>query len=142
MKGFIEVCLGYKTQDKCLINLDNIDVVFQHKDKKILHHDKKYIIETNSWIELKRKMASIHSFKGWESPALFLVIEDSIKSSSVLNNRLQPVEFSDELVYTGLTRCQNYLFIINLGNQLYHDYFWNSFLIDKRIGNNIAVGTK
>lgn len=62
MKGFIEVCLGYKTQDKCLINLDNIDVVFQHKDKKILHHDKKYIIETNSWIEFKRKMANEQKF--------------------------------------------------------------------------------
>ncbi|WP_027454882.1 nuclease-related domain-containing DEAD/DEAH box helicase [Xylanibacter brevis] len=79
------------------------------------------------------KLSTIHSFKGWESPALFLVIEDSIGSNAVLNNQLQPVEFSDELVYTGLTRCQNYLFIINLGNQVYHDYFSNSILIDKKV---------
>lgn len=79
------------------------------------------------------KLSTIHSFKGWESPALFLVIEDSIGSNAVLNNQLQPGEFSDELVYTGLTRCQNYLFIINLGNQVYHDYFSNSILIDKKV---------
>lgn len=62
MKGFIEVNLGYKTQNKCLISIDDIDAVFQHKDKKILHHDKKYVIETNSWIELKREMANEQKF--------------------------------------------------------------------------------
>ena len=79
------------------------------------------------------KLSTIHSFKGWESPALFLVIEDNLGSKSVLNNERKPDEFSDELVYTGLTRCQNYLFIINLGNQLYHNFFSNSILIDKKI---------
>ena len=37
---------------------------------------------------------------------------------------------------TGLetnTRCQNYLFIINTGNQQYHEYFSNCNLIDKKI---------
>lgn len=79
------------------------------------------------------KLSTIHSFKGWESPALFLVIEENVKSNSVLNNQDKPEEFSDELVYTGLTRCQNFLFIINLGNELYHDYFSNSILVDKKI---------
>ena len=54
MKGFIELILGYKTKNKCLISIDNIDSVFEHKDRKTLHHDKEYIIETNCWIELKR----------------------------------------------------------------------------------------
>ena len=62
MKGFIEVNLGYKTENKCLISIDNIDIVFQHKDKKVLHHDKTYIIETNSWIQLKRETANEQRF--------------------------------------------------------------------------------
>lgn len=62
MKGFIEVNLGYKEQNKLLLNIDNIDGVFQHKDRKILHHDKNYIIETNSWIELKRQLYNDQKF--------------------------------------------------------------------------------
>lgn len=81
------------------------------------------------------KLSTIHSFKGWESPAVFLVIEDNIRASSLLNNQFQPGEFSDELVYTGMTRCQNHLFIINMGNQLYHEYFSNSTLIDSKINS-------
>ena len=78
------------------------------------------------------KLSTIHSFKGWESPALFLVIEDNLKASKNLANT-HPYKFSDELVYAGITRCQNYLFIINVGNQLYHEYFSTCKLIDKKI---------
>lgn len=78
------------------------------------------------------KLSTIHSYKGWESPALFLVIENNLKTNNRLNQS-KPNEFSDELVYTGLTRCQNYLFIINVGNPLYHDFFSNSIFVDKKI---------
>ena len=81
------------------------------------------------------KLSTIHSFKGWESPTVFLVIENNVKSQSVLNRRLQPEEFADELIYTGLTRCRNSLFIINRGNKLYHDFFSNSIFVDKVIIN-------
>lgn len=78
------------------------------------------------------KLSTIHSFKGWESPVLFLVVENNLKATKKLANA-RPYEFSDELVYTGITRCQNYLFIINTGNQKYHEYFSNCNLIDKKI---------
>ena len=78
------------------------------------------------------KLSTIHSFKGWESPVLFLVVENNLKATKNLANA-RPYEFSDELVYTGITRCQNYLFIINTGNQQYHEYFSNCNLIDKKI---------
>ncbi len=127
---------------------ESTNIMFETREEFLqLFPDSKTGVEKNSDIEKIRKnrkanfwmnrgtikLSTIHSFKGWESPALFLVIEDSIISSSVLNNKQQPIEFSDELVYTGLTRCQNYLFIINLGNQLYHDFFSNSRLVDKKI---------
>ena len=64
--------------------------------------------------------------------ALFLVIEENLNTTKDLANT-RPYEFSDELVYTGITRCQNYLFIINTGNRQYHEYFSNCNLIDKKI---------
>ena len=57
------------------------------------------------------KMSTIHSFKGWEINTLFLIIE---KESDYL---------TEELIYTGLTRCRNNLIIINLGNEVYDDFF-------------------
>ncbi|CAN5597142.1 hypothetical protein BH10BAC5_BH10BAC5_21260 [soil metagenome] len=56
------------------------------------------------------KMSTIHSFKGWEIKALFLIIENS-------------ENISDELIYTALTRCKRNLFIINIGNKKYDEYF-------------------
>ncbi|NDV59289.1 nuclease-related domain-containing DEAD/DEAH box helicase [Bacteroides sp. 519] len=86
------------------------------------------------------KLSTIHSFKGWESPVLFLVVEDNIRNYDHLiqtnSQGFKPVEFSDELVYTGLTRCRNFLFIINIRNQAYHNFFQGNNLIDKKIGHD------
>ena len=79
------------------------------------------------------KLSTIHSFKGWESPALFLVVENTINASKQLKNQKQPIPFSDELVYTGVTRCQNYLFIININNPIYDEFFSKSRFVDKII---------
>ena len=82
------------------------------------------------------KLSTIHSFKGWESPVLFLVVEDNIKNYDNLiqtvSQGFKPIEFSDELVYTGFTRCRNFLFVVNINNEAYHDFFNNSKLIDKK----------
>lgn len=83
------------------------------------------------------KLSTIHSFKGWESPVLFLVIENNIKNyNNLMQTNFQgfkPFEFSDELVYTGFTRCQNFLFIINIKNEVYDDFFKRNKLIDKKV---------
>jgi len=83
------------------------------------------------------KLSTIQSFKGWESPVLFLVVDDNIKSATDFNNTesqgIRPFEFSDELVYTGFTRCQSYLFIINIRNSSYHDFFINSRFVDTKV---------
>lgn len=57
------------------------------------------------------KISSIHSFKGWETPNLILIIESS--------------ENNSELIYTALTRARERIFLINCGNQLYGDFFTN-----------------
>lgn len=55
------------------------------------------------------KVSTIHSFKGWETEMLFLIIE----------NKHDVMEAFDELLYTGLTRCRSKLIILNFGNPKY-----------------------
>lgn len=55
------------------------------------------------------KISTIHSFKGWESEVVFLIIEPKPD---------QQVSF-DELLYTGITRSKKRLIMLNCGNQEY-----------------------
>lgn len=55
------------------------------------------------------KMATIHSFKGWDSSNVILILESQYNSP--------------ELIYTAITRAKENLFIINWGNNQYHDFF-------------------
>lgn len=59
------------------------------------------------------KVSTINSFKGWESEAVFLIIEPKYDVSTSFN-----LSF-DELLYTGITRCRRNLIIINFGNNEY-----------------------
>ena len=61
------------------------------------------------------KLSTTHSFKGWEIPTLFLIIENEDQ----VNRRFT----SDELVYTGLTRARFNLIVFNIGNERYHNFF-------------------
>lgn len=62
------------------------------------------------------KLSSIHSFKGWESHTVFLIIEPHRSDS------IQDFE-SVELIYTAITRAQVNLFILNMGNEKYDSFF-------------------
>lgn len=55
------------------------------------------------------KISTIHSFKGWESEFVFLILENSMSSDSF-----------HELLYTAITRSRSKLVIINYGNSQYH----------------------
>lgn len=57
------------------------------------------------------KISTIHSFKGWESEVVFLLLEKKNESERSF----------DEILYTGLTRTRSNLIVINLGNQEYHE---------------------
>ena len=61
----------------------------------------------------KLKLSTIYSYKGWEAENVFLVINNST------------VDNNPEIIYTALTRAQNNLYIINLNNQKYHNFFQN-----------------
>lgn len=77
-------------------------------DYKYIRDNKKY----NFWMNTGcLKISSIHSFKGWESDTVFLILP---------NKRDYDTSF-DELLYTGLTRTRSNLVVINLGNVEYHE---------------------
>ena len=55
------------------------------------------------------KISTIHSFKGWESKMIILIIDKYVANDQSL----------DEIVYTGITRCKEHLYIINMNNNAY-----------------------
>ncbi len=57
------------------------------------------------------KLSTIHSFKGWESDSVFLIIEKKFPESE---------NSFDEILYTGLTRSRRNLMLINFGNESYN----------------------
>ena len=52
------------------------------------------------------KISTIHSFKGWESKLVVLIIDSYVPNDKAI----------DEIVYTGITRCKEHLYIINMNN--------------------------
>lgn len=70
----------------------------------------------------KIKMATIHSFKGWEIITAFLIIMDERHTDKYDNDGTNPVPV-DELIYTALTRARNNLIVVNIGDTRYDSFF-------------------
>lgn len=60
------------------------------------------------------KLSTVHSFKGWEIDTLFLIIDNKFNHQT------------KEVIYTALTRCRNKLFILNINNDIYDEFFSES----------------
>ena len=89
----------------------------QTSDLEMIRKNKKIHFYMNSGTV---KISTVHSFKGWESETLFLIIEKNF-------NEIQTI--FDELLYTGITRSRENLIIINFGNEEYGNKL--KTLIDK-----------
>lgn len=76
------------------------------------------------------KLSTISSFKGWEISTLILIIDNT----TFIDNSEK-----HELIYTALTRARNNLFIFNMGNQNYHEFFKETFmeLPKESLGSNL-----
>lgn len=77
------------------------------------------------------KLSTIHSFKGWDSPVVFVVIE---KQHRYFDDGFHGSKIRiEELIYTAITRCRSRLVIVNWGNEAFHPFFQeavNGGLID------------
>jgi len=67
------------------------------------------------------KISTVHSFKGWESETLFLIIEDLSRVTDYGKDKKDKLIAFDEILYTGITRSRANLIIINFGNEEYHN---------------------
>lgn len=85
----------------------NLNIITNGDTIKNLRNNKKLHFYMNSGTV---KLSTIHSFKGWESETVFLIIE---------KNHPNLEATFDEILYTGLTRSRRNLIIINFGNEVY-----------------------
>lgn len=70
------------------------------------------------------KMSTIHSFKGWESKSIILILQPEMQSDESFEGyKIQERENTPALIYTALTRAKCNLFILNLNNPTYHSFF-------------------
>lgn len=109
-------CRKYKTSLSFFLNLMNghqkeyqelknsLSPLKNGLEIKNLRNNKKLHFYMNSGTV---KLSTIHSFKGWESETIFLIIE---------GNHANIEATFDEILYTGLTRSRKNLIVINFGN--------------------------
>lgn len=74
------------------------------------------------------KFATIQSFKGWESKTIILIIQserDSVESNNEDEYTIKTRQNIPAHLYTGITRARENLFILNMGNAKYHNFFSN-----------------
>ena len=70
------------------------------------------------------KISTIHSFKGWESESVILILQPEMSGNVRPNGYyIQERDNTPALIYTALTRAKCNLFILNLGNIKYHSFF-------------------
>lgn len=73
------------------------------------------------------KLSTIHSFKGWESKTIILILQPEMQSDENFDGyKIQERENTPALIYTALTRAKCNLFILNMGNPNYHSFFNNN----------------
>ena len=89
----------------------------QTSDLKMIRDYKKIHFYMNSGTV---KISTVHSFKGWESEMIFLILEKKYSQMQMT---------FDEFLYTGITRSRENLIIINFGNEEYGNKL--KTLIDK-----------
>ena len=91
-----------------------------NRDFEALERTRKQLFTTD-----KRclKISTIQSFKGWESPSVIVILESDF---ALPNTTYRPM--SPQTIYTAITRARENMYIINIGNDTYHDFFYNQAL--------------
>ena len=81
-------------------------------------YDRLEKVEKNRFTMVTRhlKLSTIQSFKGWEAQTVICIIQnDAFSDDNIIT--------SPELIYTGITRAKENLYVINIGNNEYDDFF-------------------
>lgn len=88
-----------------------------NRDFEALERTRKQLFTTD-----KRclKISTIQSFKGWESPSVIVILESDLTLHNTIFRPMSP-----QTIYTAITRARENLYIINIGNDTYHNFFYN-----------------
>ncbi|MBL6433544.1 MAG: AAA family ATPase [Muribaculaceae bacterium] len=88
-----------------------------HQDFEALDHTRKRLFTTD-----KRclKISTTQSFKGWESPSVIVILENDFIAKETDFNPMSP-----QAIYTAITRARENIYIVNFGNNSYHNFFYN-----------------
>ena len=91
-----------------------------NRDFEALERTRKQLFTTD-----KRclKISTIQSFKGWESPSVIVILESDFALHSTTFCPMSP-----QTIYTAITRARENMYIINIGNDTYHNFFYNQTL--------------
>ena len=91
-----------------------------NRDFEALERTRKQLFTTD-----KRclKISTIQSFKGWESPSVIVILENDF---ALQRTTFRPM--SPQTIYTAITRARDNMYIINIGNDTYHNFFYNQAL--------------
>ena len=117
---------------KCMTNFETLEQYLQLKRNQIspslFQKDLKEIrrvAKTHFTTDTDNlKLSTIHSFKGWESKSVILIMQPEMNENNIYDGYyIQERENTPALLYTALTRAKSNLFILNLGNMMYHSFF-------------------
>lgn len=86
-----------------------------NRDLEALDRTRKQLFTTDTRC---LKLSTIQSFKGWESPSVIFILEEE---SSSIDSTFQTS--APETVYSAITRARENLYVINIGNNTYHQFF-------------------
>lgn len=108
-----------------VLRQDNTDNKTKEKDLEDIRRAAKTHFTTDS---SEIKFSTIHSFKGWETKNLILLLQDEQQRGQ---NEMEVYSVKEHtnnaaLIYTALTRAKCNIFILNLGNMRYDDFFKNT----------------
>ncbi len=91
-----------------------------NRDFDALERTRKHLFTTDKHC---LKISTIQSFKGWESPSIIVILENDL----ILHNTTF-CPMSPQTIYTAITRARENIYIINIGNDTYHNFFYNQTL--------------
>ena len=119
----IDYRIRHEYNEKTLTTFETQEVLSflekEHKDDNILKSEienvrrvKKFGFRLNNGMI---KLSTIHSFKGWETPTLFLIIDEKKLNADI-----------EEAIYIAITRARHNIIIFDLSEGKYYEFFKNS----------------
>lgn len=118
----IDYIIRREFNERTLTTFETAEVAFQlsktvfdqsilNKEIQDIRKNKKYAFQLNSGV---MKLSTVQSFKGWEIPTLFLIIDSD----------------SDEVIYTAITRAKHNIIVFNIQDNKYYKFFNDNILLE------------